>query len=92
MGPATWALTTKTICYQRRQRSHSVCHYSTSVTLSYMGEEVFLFTHKEVIPSYRTMKSELLTKFTPKLQAHHTIESSTFLIKNSVRLFQAYVH
>lgn len=51
---------------------------------SYMGEEVILFTYKELIPFYRTLKSELFTKFAPKLQTHHTIESSTFLIKNSV--------
>lgn len=67
-----------------KQRSHSVCHYNISIILSYMGEEVILFTHKEVIPSYRTVKSELLTKFTPKLQIHHTIESYMFLIKNSM--------
>lgn len=61
-----------------------LCHYNISIILSYTGEELILFTHKEVIPSYRTMKSELFTIFTPKFQTHHTTESSTFLIKKSV--------
>lgn len=73
---------TKIICYHRKQRSQC-CHYKILFIPSYMGEEVILFTYKELIPSYRTMKSELFTKFTTKLQTH-TIEPSTFLITNSV--------
>lgn len=47
---------TKIICYHRKQRSQC-CHYKILFIPSYMGEEVILFTYKELIPSYRTMKS-----------------------------------